>query len=414
MARPVDWHPLADSDPVPGSVKDIDDEVEHMKRVAKKLRDQAEKLHKIAKKEGLKGKYSDKLTEGAAELGKKLDQTAERYEGVKTHLSGWADDLRGIQSAADAALDLAKSDKKQAKEDLEKATKRYEGRADHYATLIENAIDDDPLTDSWWDNVKDWIDKNAGWLKVVIEVASYVATALAIAAIFVSGIGIGVVLAAGIAVLVARVVMAAAGQGSWADVALDVFALATMGLGRGAVSGLKAGQAATRLAAGQGARKAAAGAAKNSMNKVYGQAGRTLADKGASKAQKRAAREAIEQADALAAKAGAGAEKVATKAPLPKVSKMDILKAGGDKDAAVAYKDIVKTRAAYAGDDAVHTAGQGAESYLRHNQQVFLSGQGIDLGGKALGSSDTVTDKPYFAPFQDYKNEYTAEVGSRW
>ncbi|MCF3123791.1 hypothetical protein IPZ68_29390 [Streptomyces arenae] len=414
MARPVDWHPLADSDPVPGSVKDIDDEVEHMKSVAKKLRDQAEKLHKIAKKEGLKGKYSDKLTEGAAELGKKLDQTAERYEGVRTHLSGWADSLSSIQSDADAALELAKSDKKQAKEDLEKATKRYEGQADHYATLIENAIDDDPLTDSWWDNVKDWIDKNAGWLKVVIEVASYVATALAIAAIFISGIGIGVVLAAGIAVLVARVAMAAAGQGSWADVALDVFALATMGLGRGAVSGLKAGQAATRLAAGQGAKKAASSAAKNSMSKVYGQAGRTLADKGASKAQKRAAREAIEQADALAAKAGQGAENLATKAPLPKVGKMDVIKAGGDKDAAVAYKDIMKTRAAYAGDDAVHTASQGAESHLAHNQRVFAAGQGIDLGGKALGSSDTVTDKPYFAPFQDYKNEYTVEVGSTW
>lgn len=414
MARPTDWHPLADRDPVPGSPKDVDDEVEHMKNVAKKLRDQAEKLHKIAKKEGLKGKYSDKLTEGAAELGKKLDQTAERYEGVKKHLSGWAGELRGAQSAAGDALELAKSDEEQAKKDLKKAKEKYDNEADHYATLIENAIDDDPLTDSWWDNVKDWIDKNAGWLKVVIEIASYVATALAIAAIFISGIGIGVVLAAGIAVLVARVGMAAAGQGSWADVALDVFALATMGLGRGAVSGLKAGQAATRLAAGQGAKKAATSAAKNGMNKVYGQAGRTLANKGASKAQKRAAREAIEQADALAAKAGAGAEKVATKAPLPKVSKTDILRAGGDKDAAVAYKDIMKTRAAYAGDDAVHTASQGAESYLRHNQQVFLSGQGIDLGGKVLGSSDTVTDKPYFEPFQNYKNEYTAEVGSTW
>ncbi|MFE9648088.1 hypothetical protein ACFYO0_29030 [Streptomyces sp. NPDC006365] len=399
---------------MPGSVKDIEDEVEHMKNVARKLRDQADKLHKIAKKEGLKGKYSDKLTEGAAELGKKLDQTAERYEGVKTHLSGWAGELRSAQAAAGNALELAKSDKGQAKEDLKKATDRYHEQADHYASLIEKAIDDDPLTDSWWDNVKDWIDKNAGWLKVVIEVASYVATALAIAAIFVSGIGIGMVLAAGIAVLVARVAMAAAGQGSWADVALDVFALATMGLGRGAVSGLKAGQAATRLAAGQGAKKAATSAAKNGMNKVYGQAGRTLANKGASKAQKRAAREAIEQADALAAKAGEGAEKLATKAPLPKVSKVDILKAGGDKDAAVAYKDIVKTRASYVEHSGVHTASQGAESYLRHSQQVFMAGQGIDLGGKALGASDTVTDKPYLEPFQDYKNEYTAEVGSTW
>ncbi|MEU5771701.1 hypothetical protein ABZ819_00150 [Streptomyces venezuelae] len=409
----LDWHPLADSDPVPGSPKAIDEEVEHMTGVAKKLRDQAEKLRRIARKDGLKGKYSDRLTEGAGELGERLDQTAERYEGVRKHLSDWSEQLRIVQSAAEDARLLAKSDEEQAKEDLKTATERYHERADELATLIENAIDDDPLTDSWWDDVKDWIDKNAGWLKVVIEIASYVATALAIAAIFISGIGIGVVLAAGIAVLVARVVMAAAGQGSWADVALDVFALATMGLGRGAVSGLKAGQAATRLAAGQGAKKAAAGAAKNSMNKVYGQAGRTLASKSATKAQKRAAREAIEQADAVAAKAGAGAEKLAAKAPVPKASRMDIVRAGGDKDAAVAYKDMMRMRGAHAGNDAVHAASRGAESQLRLNQQVFLSGQGIDLGGKALGSSDTV-DKPYFEPFQDYKNEYTAEVGSSW
>ncbi|WP_367044186.1 putative T7SS-secreted protein [Streptomyces sp. Je 1-332] len=413
MARPVDWKPLAAVDPVPGDPKEIREEVEHMKNVAKKLRDQADKLEKIAKKEGLKGKYSETLTEGAGDLAKKLDQAAGRYETVKTHLSGWADDLQAAQTKAGTALDLAPSDEEQAKKDLKKAKQDYDDAADHHAGLIEKAIDDDALTDSWWDNVKDWVDKNAGWLKVVIEIASYVATALAIAAIFVSGIGIGIVLAAGIAVLVARVGMAAAGQGSWADVALDVFALATMGLGRGAVTGLKAGQAATRLAAGQGAKKAATSAAKNGMNKVYGQAGRTLAAKGATKGQRKAAREAIENANKLAGKAGDGAEMLAKKAPLPKVSKMDIIKAGGDKDAAVAYKDIMKTRAAYAADDGVHAASQGAEDYLRHSQQVFAAGQGIDLGGKALGASDTV-DKPYFEPFQDYKNEYTAEVGSTW
>ncbi|OON75394.1 hypothetical protein [Streptomyces tsukubensis] len=414
MARPTDWKPLADSDPVPGDPRQIRDEVEHMKKVAKKLRDQADRLGKIAKKEGLKGKYSETLTDGAGELAKKLDQAAGRYETVKTHLSGWADDLQGAQTSAKAALDLAKDDEEQAKKDLKKAKESYDNAADHHAGLIEKAIDDDALTDSWWDNVKDWVDKNAGWLKVVIEVASYVATALAIAAIFVSGIGIGVVLAAGIAVLVARVGMAAAGQGSWADVALDVFALATMGLGRGAVSGLKAGQAATRLAAAQGAKKAATSTAKNGMREVYGQAGRTLAAKGAKRGARRSARETIENANKLADQAGDGAEMMARKAPLPKVSKMDVIKAGGDKDAAVAYKDIVRTRAAYAEHAGVHAASEGSEAMLRLNQQVFLSGQGIDLGGKALGSSDTVTDKPYFEPFQDYKNEYTAEVGSTW
>ncbi|MFY1678245.1 hypothetical protein [Streptomyces sp. WMMC905] len=413
MARTVDWHPLAESDPVPGSVNDIEYEARHMATVAKRLREQAANLKKIADQEGLKGEYSDKLADGAAQLGRKLDQTAERYEGVKRHLSGWADELRSIQSAAENAIELASLDEEQARLDLKKTTDRYHERAEHYASLIENFINDDPISDGWWDNAKDWIDKNATWLKVVVEVASYVATALAIAAIFVSGIGIGLVLAAGIAVIVARITMAAAGQGSWADVALDVFALATMGLGRGAVAGVKAAQVATRGAAAQGAHRAAVIAAKNSMSKVYGAAGRTLAGRGASKAQKRAARDAIVRADALSARAGTGAELVVTKAPLPKVSWMEVLKAGGDKEAAAAYKDIVRIRGHYV-QHGVHSPSLGAEHYLRYGQQVFIAGQGIDLGGKALGSSDTVLDKPYFEPFQEYKNQYTLEVGSAW
>ncbi|MGX1636359.1 hypothetical protein ACWGUL_20120 [Streptomyces albidoflavus] len=375
----------------------FDDEVSHMASIAKKLRAQVDDLEKIAKKEGLKGKYSQTLTEGASDLAGKLEDAAGRYETVKSHLSEWSKDLAVAQRRSLAALDLVKSDEgkeEEAKDKLKAAVEYRDDRAGHWAGKIEQAIEGDNLTDSWWDNVKDWIDKNAGWLKVVIEIASYVATALAIAAIFISGIGIGIVLAAAIAVLVARVVMALAGQGSWADVALDIFGIATMGLGRGAVTGLKAGQAAT--------------------SKAHSQAGRVLADKGASKAQKRAARETIDRLKSVADKSGDGAELMVNKKPLPKVSPREILRAGGDKDAAVAHKDIFLTTATHGDNAAVRAAGEGADAMRDLNQQVFLSGVGIDLGGKALGSSDTVTDKPYLEPFQDYKNEYTVEAGSRW
>ncbi|KDR61166.1 hypothetical protein ACH4GG_06040 [Streptomyces albidoflavus] len=417
MARPVDWQPLAESDPTPGSPKDIDDEVSHMASIAKKLRAQVDDLEKIAKKEGLKGKYSQTLTEGASDLAGKLEDAAGRYETVKSHLSEWSKDLAVAQRRSLAALDLVKSDEgkeEEAKDKLKAAVEYRDDRAGHWAGKIEQAIEGDNLTDSWWDNVKDWIDKNAGWLKVVIEIASYVATALAIAAIFISGIGIGIVLAAAIAVLVARVVMALAGQGSWADVALDIFGIATMGLGRGAVTGLKAGQAATRAAAAAGAKKSAANTAKAATSKAHSQAGRVLADKGASKAQKRAARETIDRLKSVADKSGDGAELMVNKKPLPKVSPREILRAGGDKDAAVAHKDIFLTTATHGDSTAVRAAGEGADAMRDLNQQVFLSGVGIDLGGKALGSSDTVTDKPYLEPFQDYKNEYTVEAGSRW
>ncbi|UXY29161.1 hypothetical protein [Streptomyces sp. HUAS TT20] len=45
--RPRDWHPLADSDPVPGEPEEIRDEVKHMVQVAENLRAQANPLRGI-------------------------------------------------------------------------------------------------------------------------------------------------------------------------------------------------------------------------------------------------------------------------------------------------------------------------------------------------------------------------------
>lgn len=104
MARPKDWQPLRESDPVPGDPVGVRDQVTHMKKIAEYLRTQAKSLTAMADADNLKGKYAEELAENARGLGRKLDLAEDRYREVKGHLSGWADELEDFQKAADKAL----------------------------------------------------------------------------------------------------------------------------------------------------------------------------------------------------------------------------------------------------------------------------------------------------------------------
>ncbi|XMA36046.1 hypothetical protein O1157_03790 [Streptomyces albogriseolus] len=108
MARPKDWHPLRESDPLPGDPEGIRDQVRHMTKVAKYLRTQAAALHAMAEADNLKGRYAEKLGEEARGLGRRLDEAEDRYREVKGHLSDWADELEDLQKRADSALEDAK------------------------------------------------------------------------------------------------------------------------------------------------------------------------------------------------------------------------------------------------------------------------------------------------------------------
>ncbi len=97
MARPADWAPLAEADPVPGDPEGLRREVTHMKKVAEKLRTQAATMQASADCDGLKGKYADDLGDKARGLGRRLDLAEDRYRKVKGHLGGWADDMETAQ-----------------------------------------------------------------------------------------------------------------------------------------------------------------------------------------------------------------------------------------------------------------------------------------------------------------------------
>ncbi|QDD60209.1 hypothetical protein FE156_18225 [Streptomyces albidoflavus] len=101
------------------------------------------------------------------------------------------------------------------------------------AREIREAINNDGVEDSPWDDLIGWVHENADWIKVVIDVLGWVATALAVVALFIPGLNIAVfLLIAGLVVVGTRLLLVASGDASWMDVAIDSFGLLTMGIGR--------------------------------------------------------------------------------------------------------------------------------------------------------------------------------------
>lgn len=70
---------------------------------------------------------------------------------------------------------------------LGRATSARDSDADTAAGPIKRSIDDD-VKDGWWDNVSDFVDKYADIIKIVIDVISWVATAVAIISLFIPGL----------------------------------------------------------------------------------------------------------------------------------------------------------------------------------------------------------------------------------
>jgi hypothetical protein len=196
-ARPRDWHPLAESDPVPGDPEEIRTEVRHIKGVASSLREQARLLRGIGDDNELKGEYVNSLRDQSEGLEKKLLEVAERYERVHGYLHSWADELEDFQRQADKVLANAKQAQEEADAEKKKASDkakpgepspspsgtehdplseyrlqlfRIEGerdeRGDHFAGKIRDQLDD-AIEDSFWDDVKGWVSDNAELFKAI-------------------------------------------------------------------------------------------------------------------------------------------------------------------------------------------------------------------------------------------------------
>lgn len=434
--RPRDWHPLADSDPIPGDPEEIRDELKHMSGVASSLRRQAELLVKIKNDDELKGKYATQLREESGELEKHLREVASRYERVHGHLKNWATELEDFQGRADKILSDAKKEQEEidaAKKKAESDDKKAEGpstedplktfrtqletvkgdrddRASHWAGKIDDEIDD-IIKDSWWENVVDYV-------KIAIDVLSWAATIISLVALLVTPVGWVAMLAtiATTLVMAGHVVLAITGDGSWMDVAMDAFSLVTLGMGTKALNGLKGIQKAMRVLSSRSAGKASRQAYRNS-EKIAEQrsaAQRTINSRKAPKRHKRGAEKALGRLD----KAERGKAKAARKAErdreLPEAQSRDLAKSGGDDQVAQHYKDIQRMRAAHPENAKLQQASLGAEEHLANFQQSFAMSATADLGDKLLGTSDIWEGKPALSPYADFKDSFTGGWGSEW
>ena len=273
MARPTDWSPLADSDPVPGDPQRIGQEAAHLSSVAQEIQGQVARLRAIATGHSVeKGLHVDKLKSASSDVADNLDKVVGRYQKTSAALGGWVPELEYAQSqslkalaaAQDAAgrqrasqpvirpsnyqptpqdqqadkqranvLNQANTDLAAARRMLDQATSYRDQKAGDTKNKIEDAIHDG-VKDSWWDKFKSFIGHYAWLIQDICEGLEILATILAIVCLFIPGLDIldallMVAFAATLLAAIGRGVLAATGNGSWLDFALDVLALVTFG-----------------------------------------------------------------------------------------------------------------------------------------------------------------------------------------
>ncbi len=296
--RPTDWSPLASSDPVPGDPDEIERVAKSLADMADEITRQSANLRKLSTADGWDADAGRTFADSASDLAGQLDKAHGRYATAGGALKNYAPELRHAQSLADTALTDAKAaqstiDANQppahpaagpptpdeataernrqsahdggvsalqaAQRKLSQATDHRDEQAGRAARAIGDSINNDDLKDSWWDKFKNWVHEHADLLKAIAKIAELVATILSTIALaiswipvldFLSPVLLGLAaLASGVA-LVCNLMLALSGDGSWFDVAVDLFAVVTLGFGAKAGMALKAGKAVEGEAAG--------------------------------------------------------------------------------------------------------------------------------------------------------------------
>jgi hypothetical protein len=311
MGRPAgyQWRPLGwTEDPVPGDPAAISQEAQHLASVAAQITEQVSTLKQIASDGTEVGAHADTIRSNAGSLATELDKLVGRYQKVSSILDSWVPDLEQAQSMSIQALNQAEGpyqqlnqtvalpsgsnmtpQEQQSVQNYHTAMQRAQGQLADAQALLNKAIGlrdssgashanqinnacNDGMRDhhSIWGSVEgffsrqwSWVTKN--WSQIVGDICTVLEVLATIAAIaafilaqFVPGLDVlvdalvlGGMIATG-AALGGRILLAATGHGSWMDVAMDAFALATFGVGRLAGAGARAllpgAEAASKMA----------------------------------------------------------------------------------------------------------------------------------------------------------------------
>lgn len=273
MARPVDWSPLAESDPVPGAPGEVAELARRYRDTARAISTAASKLRSIAATDGWIGDAALEFRDQARDVADSIERAHGRYDETGQALDGFHPDHEQAQRQSASALDQAQSaetakriadsryqteeakaepdesllrtyerqardaqtDLESAEGMLESAVTTFDDAADRAAARIHEVSQNDGLKTNWRDRL-------ASILTVVANIAGMIAAVAGILALLVGWIPIigqalaavlgAIALIAGVISLVANLALLIMGEGSWKAVLLDAIGVLTFGVGR--------------------------------------------------------------------------------------------------------------------------------------------------------------------------------------
>ncbi|MEU8978899.1 hypothetical protein [Streptomyces sp. NPDC048309] len=288
--RPRDWHPVADSDPIPGDPDQVAALGRKLRKTAEELERQIRNLKAVAEVDAWDSKAGKEFREKAKGNVRKLEAAFKRYDtaadalGTKVAEIGggyqdklnakptnYASDLNRAQEIADASLKDAKDaderkgaaqhsldgltekekeDKKKgfeekrdaagdditaAREKISQAKEIRDNAAKRAREAIDDVISHDSLKDSFWDKFDDWVEgigtffsNAAAWLGVVSLLVGWIP----IIGQALAGILGSLAMIATLISTVTTVIQVIRGDKGWTDLALAVAGFAMMGVGK--------------------------------------------------------------------------------------------------------------------------------------------------------------------------------------
>jgi hypothetical protein len=291
--RPRDWHPVADSDPIPGDADRMASLGKQLRKTADELERQVRNLKAVAELDAWDSKAGKEFREKASGNVKKLEAAFKRYDTAATaigtrveEVSGghqekvaarprnYASDLNRAQEIADAALKEAKdaderksasqksldnlSGKDRSKDAADKDRKDLEAKRKAAGDEIDAArekindakrirdeaakraresmdaiINHDSLKDGFWESLVDDIATITSWVATVCGILSLLVGWIPVIGQALAGVLGAIAMIATLINFVATLVQVAQGNADWMDVGMAALGFLMMGVGKG-------------------------------------------------------------------------------------------------------------------------------------------------------------------------------------
>ncbi|MEU9381660.1 hypothetical protein AB0D38_12000 [Streptomyces sp. NPDC048279] len=274
MSRPADhrWEVLGESgDPVPGDVHEMEALSRRFEATAKTISETVVALRRLGNLDSWDSDAGRAFADKANDTAQTVSKAHDRYADAGAALKEYYTDLESIQGDADRLLTQAeqqrddlsvarseaddlpkgadqgrqdKLDKKVSdlqdgldglRDRLAAVKSRHESAGNKAAQRIHDTTHGDGLNDSWLDDLRDsltWAANAAGAIAAVCGVVSLLVGWIPVIGQAIAGVLGTVALVMTVISLACHLLLAINGDGSWADVAMDVLGLATFGIGR--------------------------------------------------------------------------------------------------------------------------------------------------------------------------------------